>query len=137
MVSVDNTTAIHRDDDSDGCASLGPGLLHYVLETSWIHQAPLVTLTIATFLLEVVPLELQRRVINDVVKHRHYPTVIAIGAAYAGSVLIQGATKLGLNVYRAWVGERAKRDLRQRISHSSDIAVAPASVASGTTVSML
>jgi hypothetical protein len=30
-------------------------------------------------------------------------------------ILVQGGTKLALNVYRGWVGERAKRDLRRRI----------------------
>jgi ABC-type multidrug transport system fused ATPase/permease subunit len=41
--------------------------------------------------------------------------VIALCAAYAGAVLIQGATKLGLNVYRGWLGENATRDLRRHV----------------------
>jgi ABC-type bacteriocin/lantibiotic exporter with double-glycine peptidase domain len=36
-------------------------------------------------------------------------------AAYAGAVLVQGATKLALNVYRGWVGENAIRDLRRHV----------------------
>jgi hypothetical protein len=72
-------------------------------------------LTVAIFLLEVVPLELQRRAVNDLVKHRDYHLVIILCAVYAGIILVQGGTKLALNVYRGWVGERAKRDLRRRI----------------------
>ena len=34
---------------------------------------------------------------------------------YVGAVIVQGLTKLGLNIYRNWVGERAKRDLRLRV----------------------
>jgi ABC-type multidrug transport system fused ATPase/permease subunit len=75
----------------------------------------LVLLTVAVFLLEVVPLELQRRIVDDLVKHRDFWWVIALAAVYAGTVLVQGGTKLVLNVYRSWVGERATRDLRRRV----------------------
>jgi ABC-type multidrug transport system fused ATPase/permease subunit len=75
----------------------------------------LVGLTVAVFLLEVVPLELQRRIVNDLVKHREYWSIVALAAVYAGTVLVQGGTKLILNIYRSWVGERATRDLRRRV----------------------
>ena len=65
----------------------------------------------AVFLLEVIPLELQRRLINDRVKHRSFWLVMLLCAAYAVTVLMQGGTNLGLNVYRSWIGERATRDL--------------------------
>jgi hypothetical protein len=61
-------------------------------------------LTVAIFLLEVVPHELQRRAVNDLVKHRDYHLVIILCAVYAGIILVQGGTKLALNVYRGWVG---------------------------------
>jgi ABC-type multidrug transport system fused ATPase/permease subunit len=115
---------------------LPDGLFRYIAATSWIHQIPLLALTTAVFLLEVVPLELQRRVVDDVVKHRQYFQIILLCGAYAGAVLLQGSTKLGLNVYRAWVGERAKRDLRRRICISA--AAGPsAAQARGTAVSMV
>lgn len=75
-------------------------ILRYVLATSALHQLFLVPLTAAVFLLEVVPLELQRRIVNDLVKHREYRSIIALVAVYAGTVLVQGGTKLVLNVYR-------------------------------------
>jgi ABC-type multidrug transport system fused ATPase/permease subunit len=99
--------------------TLPAGLFRYILATSWAHQIPLLALTIVVFLLEVVPLELQRRVVNDIVKHRSYRAIIVLCAAYAAAVIVQGATKLGLNIYRSWVGERAKRDLRLRICAST------------------
>ena len=90
-------------------------LYRYVLETSAVHQLFLVLLTVVVFLLEVVPLELQRRIIDDLVKHRDFSLVILLGAVYAGAALVQGGTKLVLNLYRSWVGERATRDLRRRV----------------------
>src|SRR5208282_4408081 len=38
------------------------------------------------------------------------------------AVLVQGAIKLGLNVYRSWVGENAIRDLRRRVLAYSRVA---------------
>jgi len=100
--------------------ALPTGLFRYIAATSWVHQIPLVGLTIAIFLLEVVPLELQRRIVNDAVKARRFDAVILLCAAYAGAAFLQGSTKLGLNIYRAWVGERAKRDLRRRVGGAAE-----------------
>jgi hypothetical protein len=90
-------------------------IFRYVLGTSGLHQLLLLALTVSVFLLEVVPLELQRRIVNDLVKHRPYSWVVGLCGVYAGTVLVQGGTKLALNIYRGWVGERAKRDLRRRV----------------------
>jgi ABC-type multidrug transport system fused ATPase/permease subunit len=96
-------------------AELPGNVYRYVLATSGWHQLALVALTVAVFLLEIVPLELQRRVVNDLVKHRDYKFIITLCAVYAGTVLVQGGTKLVLNIYRSWVGEDATRDLRRRV----------------------
>jgi len=93
-----------------------PGtIFRYVFSVSWLHQLVLVVLTVVTFLLEIAPLEIQRRVVNNLVKERPFQWVVLLCAAYAGAVLFQGTTKLGLNVYRGWVGENAIRDLRRHI----------------------
>jgi ABC-type bacteriocin/lantibiotic exporter with double-glycine peptidase domain len=98
-----------------GAAEMPDHIYRYVLATSGWHQLVLVGLTVAVFLLEVVPLELQRRIVNDLVKHREYWSIVMLAAVYAGTVLVQGGTKLVLNIYRSWVGERATRDLRRRV----------------------
>jgi ABC-type multidrug transport system fused ATPase/permease subunit len=114
-------------------------LFQYVVSVSWRHQIALVGLTITTFLLEIVPLELQRRVVNNLVKERPFQLVIVLCVAYAGAVLIQGATKLGLNVYRGWVGENATRNLRRHVIGYSRMAraVAPGAEARGISAAMI
>ena len=117
-----------------------PGnVFRYVLATSGVHQLLLLALTVSVFLLEVVPLELQRQIVNDLVKDRPYRWVIILCAVYAGVVLVQGGTKLILNVYRAWVGERAIRGLRQRIHNviEAPTTSSPAAEAQGIAVSMI
>jgi hypothetical protein len=43
-------------------------------------------LTVCVFLLEVAPLELQRRIVNDAVKDQKYSFVLVLCAAYLGAV---------------------------------------------------
>jgi ABC-type multidrug transport system fused ATPase/permease subunit len=117
-----------------------PGsVFRYVLATSGAHQLLLLALTVSVFLIEIVPLELQRRIVNDLVKDRPYRWVIILCAVYAGVVLVQGGTKLVLNVYRGWVGERAVRDLRRRIHAVIEAppTSSPAAEAQGIAVSMI
>ena len=114
-------------------------IFRYVLATSAVHQFALVALTAVVALLEVGPLEMQRRIVDDLVKHRPFGWVIWLCAAYAGIVLVQGGTKLVLNIYRGWVGERAKRDLRRRVDEVVEhpAADSPAAEAQGITTSMI
>ena len=94
---------------------LDRGLFRYVIRATGKHQIVIALLTIAVFLLEIVPLEIQRRVINDLVKQREYRMTVVLCGAFLAAVLVQGGTKLILNVYRGWVGEWATRDLRHRV----------------------
>src|SRR5215471_9691743 len=114
-------------------------LFRYVFAVSWRHQIALIGLTVAAFLLEIVPLEIQRRVVNNLVKERPFQLVIVLCAAYSSAVLIQGAIKLGLNVYRGWVSENATRDLRRYVIGYSRMArtVAPEAEARGIGAAMI
>jgi ABC-type multidrug transport system fused ATPase/permease subunit len=118
---------------------LPSSVYRYVLEISGVHQLLLLALTVSVFLIEIAPLELQRRIVNDLVKNRPYRWVIILCAVYAGVVLVQGGIKLGLNVYRGWVGERAVRDLRRRIHGVIEAppTSSPAAEAQGIAVSMI
>ncbi len=73
-------------------------------------------LTVVVFLIELVPLELQRRIVNDLVEKRDYSLIVVLCATYAALMLGHGALKFGLNVYRGWLGERTVRQLRRRIN---------------------
>ena len=132
------TTWVHQfgtaaDDELPG------GVFRYVLAISELHQLSLLALTVSVFLMEIVPLELQRRIVNDLVKDHPYRWVIALCVVYAGVVLVQGGTKLVLNVYRGWVGERAVRDLRRRIHGVIEAppTSSPAAEAQGIAISMI
>ncbi len=87
-------------------------LFGFVLRVSKWSQFWIVLLAIGVFVLNTVPLELQRRLLNAMVVGGNVDLVIALALAYAAVVLSEGLVKLLMNVYRGWVGEKAVRALR-------------------------
>jgi len=93
-------------------------VMGYVLRFTGIHQAGLALLSIAVFLLSTAPLELQRRIVNDLVSKGSSRTIFWLAVAYASVALAEQGLKLGLNVYRAWVAESSVRALRNIVDES-------------------
>jgi ABC-type bacteriocin/lantibiotic exporter with double-glycine peptidase domain len=98
-------------------------ILGYVLRFTGKHQAGLALLSVAVFLLSAVPLELQRRIVNDAIGKGALRTIFWLALTYACVALLEQSIKLVLNVYRAWVAEDAIRTLRHTI-RAADIASA-------------
>ena len=59
-------------------------IIGYVIRNSGVHQLGLATLSAAVFGLSAVPLELQRRIVNDAIKSGATRTILWLAAAYAG-----------------------------------------------------
>jgi ABC-type multidrug transport system fused ATPase/permease subunit len=91
------------------------GLFGYIWKTSARHQAALAALSVVVFLLSAVPLELQRRLINDAIAHGATSTIVWLALAYLAVALTEGGVKLCLNIYRGWVSESAVRHLRKSV----------------------
>ncbi|MCZ8122216.1 MAG: ABC transporter transmembrane domain-containing protein [Magnetospirillum sp.] len=87
----------------------------YALRTRSKHQIALAALSISVFLLSTAPLDIQRRIVDETINDREIWTIGALALAYGALALTEGLVKLTMNVYRAWVGECAIRDLRQTI----------------------
>ncbi|MBM3549119.1 MAG: ABC transporter ATP-binding protein [Alphaproteobacteria bacterium] len=107
-------TALEARPDEDAPRTLPRNLFRFILTTTGRHQVLLSLLTGVVFLLELAPLEIQRRVVNELTERRDWQVVFWLAAAYGGMALVHGLIKLGLNVYRGWVSESATRDLRRR-----------------------
>jgi ABC-type multidrug transport system fused ATPase/permease subunit len=95
--------------------TLPPSIMGYVLRSSGKHQIGLAVLAAGVFLLTSVPLEIQRRIVNDAIKNGATATIVWLAVAYAGVALLEQAFKLALNVYRGWVSEDAVRTLRETL----------------------
>jgi len=94
---------------------------------------------VTVFLLSAVPLELQRRIVNDAIRNGSVRTILWLALAYAAVALAEGGIKLGMNVYRAWVSEMAVRQLRQSVSALTEDAISKddKALAEGTEISMI
>ena len=92
----------------------------FIWRTSGKHQFWLAALSVAVFALTAAPLEIQRRVVNSAIKDGQFPAILLLAELYLAVALSSGLTKMGLNVYRNWVGERAvlalRRDIDRQIS---------------------
>jgi ABC-type multidrug transport system fused ATPase/permease subunit len=95
-------------------------MMGYVLQSSGRHQIALAALSVAVFGLSSVPLELQRRIVNDAIKSGATDTILWLAVAYGGVALLEQALKLVLNVYRSWVSEDAVRTLRKTLEDNED-----------------
>jgi ABC-type multidrug transport system fused ATPase/permease subunit len=95
---------------------LPTGLFHFVWYLSATDQIWIAALSIVVALLDTVPIEVQRRIVNSITHDREFGPVLLLTGAYAGLVACQGGAKLLLNVYRSWVAEHSVRSLRSFIS---------------------
>lgn len=90
-------------------------LYRYIWRVSARGQVVLSALSIVVFLLELAPLELQRRIVNGAVEHQSLRFIAVLCLVYAGVALVHGGLKLVLSVYRGSVSEAANQRLRMRI----------------------
>lgn len=105
-------------------------LLGLIWSTGGRHQLALAVLSVAVFLLTTVPLEMQRRIVDEVTAGHRYGRIAALCAVYAAAALTMGGIKFGLNVYRGYVCETATRRLRATI-HAAWGRAAPSSPRAG------
>jgi ABC-type multidrug transport system fused ATPase/permease subunit len=84
----------------------------FIWKVSGRQQLLLAALAIGVFLLDLVPIELQRRTINDALKHAQIHALIMLSLLYVAAVVAQSLAKLAFNVYRGAVTEKVNRDMR-------------------------
>ena len=90
-------------------------LYKYIWKVSGKQQVLLSILAASLFLVQLVPLELQRRIINDATARADFHVIAWLCAAYVLVVLVQGGLKLAMNVYRGSVTEAANQRLRLEV----------------------
>jgi ABC-type bacteriocin/lantibiotic exporter with double-glycine peptidase domain len=99
-----------------------PGsLFRYIWKQGGLHQGGLAALSAAVFLLSAVPLEIQRRVVNDALLKGTFRSILWLAVAYVAVAIAEGALKLAMNVYRGWVSETAVRHLRRTVTVSVEV----------------
>ncbi len=89
--------------------------------------------------LDTVPIDIQRRMINHAIKESGLRSIVLLALTYAGVVLVQGLTKLLSNIYRSWTAEHGVRVLRAYIAdrHAGVGGEAPLGTDQGTQIAMI
>lgn len=104
-------------------------LYRYIWKVSARDQVLLSLLAVGLFLIELAPLELQRRIVNGAIEGRGFEFVGLLCLAYAGVAVVHGGLKLVMNIYRGSVSEAANRRLRMQINPPPTAASASATAA--------
>lgn len=121
---------------------LSKDLYSYIWRTSRRKQIAICILTMVLAPLMMVPLELQRRIVNQALLEKNVWLLAILGTIYFAVVCLQGAIKFWLNMLKGSAIEGIARHIRFRVvgraqqSGKSDVA-AGSGLRAGTLVSML
>ena len=90
-------------------------LYAFIWQSSRRQQIWLVLLTLIVAPMSMVPLELQRRIVDDAIHNQDLRYMFLLCGLYLVVLLVQGGLKYTLNVYRGSLVEGIALQLRGRI----------------------
>jgi len=90
-------------------------LYAFIWQSSRRQQIWLVLVTLMVTPMSMIPLELQRRIVDDAIHDQNLRYMLLLCGIYLAVLLIQGGLKYALNVYRGSLVERVALQLRTRI----------------------
>ncbi|WP_421440821.1 ABC transporter ATP-binding protein [Agrobacterium tumefaciens] len=109
----------------------------FIWRVSRYHQIGVAALSIMLFPMQTVPLELQRRIVNTASQGGLHQKIVILVSIYAVISLLEGAVKLGLNLYRSWISEIAVRWLRLALFGMSPLKAEPTTDIEGVQLSIV
>jgi ABC-type multidrug transport system fused ATPase/permease subunit len=90
-------------------------LVYWVKSSSVKLQLLLITAIIVTVGARVLPLEMQKRIVNQAIGTRNGDLLIIYCGLYLGSVLIAGGLKYAINSLEAYIGQHALSRMRKEL----------------------
>lgn len=106
-----NARIVRKTGDDSAAASL----FTYVWRMSEWHQVATCLIAVLVAGLSLVPIELQRRIVNEVVETQDIPLLVQFAVIYVAVILLHQAVKYGLWIYQAWLTESATLYTRQHL----------------------
>ena len=101
--------------DRTGDDRPAPNLAAFMWRMSGWYQLPACALALVVAGLTVVPLELQRRIIDDALAQGNADLLLTLALVYLGVISLNGAVKFTLRVYQGWLAESAIAYCRRHI----------------------
>ena len=93
------------------------GLFSWVLSGQWHLQAALVGVIVCTVFARVLPLEMQKRIINEAISLRQFDRLLIYSAVYLVAVASASGLKFAINYLQVRIGQRAMTDMRKELYH--------------------
>lgn len=118
-------------------ASPASSLSKYVWHMSGWHQAVACCGAIVVTLLNLVPLELQRRIVNEVVEGQEVQLLVQFGTFYAVIIVLHQVAKFMLRLYQGWLTESTTLTTRTHLIQLYDDSVEQSDNDSGRAVSIV
>lgn len=91
-------------------------LWRYIWLMSGRHQIVVCLIAISVAALGIVPLELQRRLVDDAISKQDMSLLTMLAVIYLAVVVVHSATKFMLRMYEGWLSESAIRHNRRHLS---------------------
>jgi ABC-type bacteriocin/lantibiotic exporter with double-glycine peptidase domain len=88
----------------------------FIWRASGAHQFYAGIMAISVALLTFVPIDLQRRIVDEAIERSDVAALLFLGGLYALAVLTEGALKYVLQIYQGWVGESAVKSSRDQLA---------------------
>lgn len=98
-----------------GDRSPARSLLYYVWRMSGWQQVWVCLLAAVVAGISMVPIELQRRIIDDAIGDDDLQLLAQLAAVYLGVLLLQAGLKFVLHLYQGWLSESATRYCRSHL----------------------
>lgn len=92
------------------------GIFGYLWRMSGHHQVWICLLAAAVAGLSAIPLELQRRIVDGVVRAGDLDLLWLLAGLYLAVLLVQTLAKYGLRMYQSWLSESATRYTREHLT---------------------
>lgn len=101
---------------TDLCRDMQPTLYRYVWNVSASQQLRLCALTLIVTPLAMVPLELQRRIVNVAIDNRDISLLTLLGLVYLAVIALNAAFKYARGTYLSVIAEGVIRVIRKRVT---------------------
>jgi ABC-type multidrug transport system fused ATPase/permease subunit len=92
-------------------------LYRYIINRSLRHQLTLTGIIFVATAVSIVPLELQKRIINQAIATGDLPWLLWLCAGFLLAVLVAGGLKYAITNYEGMISETMLRDLRSELYH--------------------
>lgn len=102
--------------DRTGDDSPAVSLARYIWRMTGWHQVGICLLAVAVSMLNLVPIDLQRRIIDGPITERNLDGLLGLALVYLGVVLVHRAAKFALAMLQGWLSESVVLYTRSHLS---------------------